>query len=131
MPYLADQDLSQTVILAMLPAKEHCGCGVPLNLVNYRRSKLYQRGKSKMNENEKQLRLDSLSANISESVNFFADKIISTLGENLLSITVVGSSLTADFKPGHSDINTVLVLNQPERCKIKTWQIINTHSSPA
>lgn len=65
-----------------------------------------------MNEKKKQLRLDSLSANIRESVQLFADQIISTLGENLLSITVVGSSLTEDFKPGISDINTVLVLNQ-------------------
>jgi hypothetical protein len=65
-----------------------------------------------MNENENQLRLGSLSAYIRESVKLFADKITTTLGENLLSITVVGSSLTADFKPGHSDINTVLVLNK-------------------
>jgi hypothetical protein len=65
-----------------------------------------------MNEKKKQLRLDSLSAHIREPLQLFADQIISTLGENLLSITVVGSSLTEDFKPGTSDINTVLVLNQ-------------------
>ena len=65
-----------------------------------------------MNENINQLRVDQLPAHIREPIKLFADKLITTLGENLQSITVVGSSLTADFKPGRSDINTVLVLNK-------------------
>jgi hypothetical protein len=63
-----------------------------------------------MSENINQLKLDALSIHIRDSVNYFADKLISALGKNLQSITVVGSSLTEDYKPGQSDINTVLVL---------------------
>ena len=63
-----------------------------------------------MNENKNQLRLDVLSVHIRDSLKYFAEKLTSMLGENLLSITVVGSSLTEDFRPGRSDINTVLVL---------------------
>lgn len=63
-----------------------------------------------MSENINELRLDGLAAYIRDSVKYFADNLISTIDENLKSITVVGSSLTNDFRPGHSDINTVLVL---------------------
>ena len=63
-----------------------------------------------MSENINQLNLDALPIQIRDTVNYFADKLISSLGKNLLSITVVGSSLTEDYNPGQSDINTVLVL---------------------
>lgn len=64
-----------------------------------------------MSENINDLKLNALSIHIRDSVKYFAGKLIPALGENLQSITVVGSSLTDDFKPGLSDINTVLVLN--------------------
>jgi len=73
-----------------------------------------------MDENEKNLpdptkqqpKLDALRAQIRDSVKAFVEKLVAELGDNLQSITVVGSSLTEDFKPGQSDINTVLVLGR-------------------
>ncbi|MGD8499228.1 MAG: hypothetical protein PVJ86_01190 [Phycisphaerales bacterium] len=59
---------------------------------------------------KRELRLDALPVQIHESVQAFAKKLMAALGDNLESITVVGSSLTDDFRPGQSDINTVLVL---------------------
>ena len=57
------------------------------------------------------LKLDALSEQIRDSIKDFAEKLITELNENLKSITVVGSSLTEDFRSGRSDINTVLVLD--------------------
>lgn len=65
-----------------------------------------------MNENKNKLDLNTVSVQIRESVRLFAEQLITALGENLRSITVVGSSLTEDFKPGGSDINTVVVLEK-------------------
>ena len=64
-----------------------------------------------MIEKKNELKIDALPIQIRETLLPFADKFIAILSENLQSITVVGSSLTIDFKPGQSDINTVLVLN--------------------
>ena len=58
------------------------------------------------------LKLDVLPAQIRETVKDFSERISKSLGDNVQSITVVGSSLTGDFKPGQSDINTVLVLSK-------------------
>jgi len=60
------------------------------------------------------LKLGSLRAEIREPVRLFAEKLRGRLGENLKTLTVVGSSLTEDFKPGVSDINTVVVLDRQE-----------------
>ena len=57
------------------------------------------------------LKPDALSEQIRDSIKDFAEKLITELNENLKSITVVGSSLTEDFRSGRSDINTVLVLD--------------------
>lgn len=65
-----------------------------------------------MNEKRNQLKPDTLPALIRESVRLFTEQLITALGENLRSITVVGSSLTEDFKPGGSDINTIVVLER-------------------
>ena len=65
-----------------------------------------------MAENKTNLKLDSLSMQIRDGVKSFAEKLIAELGNNLQSITMVGSSLTADYRPGQSDINTVLVLGR-------------------
>jgi len=65
-----------------------------------------------MAENNTNINLDALSMQIRDSVKSFAEKLVAELGENLRSITVVGSSLTEDFKAGQSDINTVLVLER-------------------
>ena len=65
-----------------------------------------------MDENKSKLNLDPLRSDICEAVKAFADKLTAELGDNLQSITVVGSSLTQDYSPGQSDINTVLVLEE-------------------
>ena len=58
------------------------------------------------------LKLNALPEQIREAVQVFSERVSETLGDNLQSITVVGSSLTADYRPGQSDINTVLVLDK-------------------
>ncbi len=60
------------------------------------------------------LRLDAIGASIRDGVTSFCEKIMPALGDNLRSITVVGSSVTEDFKPGLSDINTVLLLGKQD-----------------
>ena len=65
-----------------------------------------------MTENKTNFKVDTLHLQIRDSVTAFAEKLLTALGENLKSITVVGSSLTEDFRPGQSDINTVLVLGK-------------------
>lgn len=40
------------------------------------------------------------------------------LGENLLGVTVVGSALTDDFRPGASDINTVALLERHDSASL-------------
>ena len=66
----------------------------------------------KMAESKINLKSDALDVVVRDSVNAFAEKLEEALDDNLVSITVVGSSLTEDFKPGHSDINTVLILRE-------------------
>ncbi len=65
-----------------------------------------------MTENKTNLKIDALHVQIRDSVKAFAERLLTALGDNLQSITVVGSSLTEDFRPGQSDINTVLILGR-------------------
>jgi hypothetical protein len=65
-----------------------------------------------MTENKTNLKVNALNIQIRDSVKDFADRLLAALGDNLQSITIVGSSLTEDFRPGQSDINTVLVLER-------------------
>jgi hypothetical protein len=60
------------------------------------------------------LKLDAIGASIRDGVTSFCEKILPALGDNLHSITVVGSAVTEDFKPGLSDINTVIVLGRQD-----------------
>ncbi|UCG46504.1 MAG: hypothetical protein JSU94_13480 [Phycisphaerales bacterium] len=60
----------------------------------------------------RELTLEALPGAIRDSVRVFAERLIAELGGNLKSITVVGSSLTGEFRPGKSDVNTVLVLGE-------------------
>lgn len=73
-----------------------------------------------MAENKNSLRLNAVAEQIREPLRLFADKLHTSLGDNLQSITVVGSSLTGDFKPGQSDINTVLVLGRQTLGSLKS-----------
>ena len=65
-----------------------------------------------MAENKINLKLDALPNQVRDSIKDFSEKLTSELSANLQSITVVGSSLTEDFRPGQSDINTVLVIDK-------------------
>jgi hypothetical protein len=65
-----------------------------------------------MAENKNDVKVDELQVLIRDLVKDFAERLLAALGGNLLSITVVGSSLTEDFRQGTSDINTVLVLGR-------------------
>jgi methyl-accepting chemotaxis protein len=65
-----------------------------------------------MSENKNDIKVNELQVVIQDLVKDFAERLLTALGDNLQSITVVGSSLTEDFRPGTSDINTVLVLDK-------------------
>lgn len=65
-----------------------------------------------MAEGKTNLTLDALDVRIRDSLNALAGKLGDSLGDNLQSITVVGSALTDDFTPGQSDINTVVVARE-------------------
>ena len=49
----------------------------------------------------------------------FSSDLDEKLGQNLASITVVGSCLGEDYRPGLSDINTVLVLDRLDQGVLK------------
>jgi len=66
------------------------------------------------------LRLDGIRESIREPLRLMAEHLEAGLGERLGSITVVGSSLTDDFRPGASDINTVVVLERYDTAALKT-----------
>jgi len=65
-----------------------------------------------MSQDKTNLNLQDLNVRIRDCVKDFAEKLMTALGDNLQSITVVGSSLTDDFAPPQSDINTVIVLGE-------------------
>ena len=65
-----------------------------------------------MAEEKTSIKLQRLRNEIQAPLKGFAEKLASLLGDNLESITVVGSSLTDDFDAGKSDINTVLVVKK-------------------
>ncbi len=67
-----------------------------------------------MAEQQISLNLGELKPQIRPPLRVFAEKVIEGLGDNVKAITVIGSSLTNDYVAGKSDINTVLVLNNPE-----------------
>lgn len=57
-------------------------------------------------------RLDALRETIRAPLQLLADHLQARLGDNLRSVTVVGSALTEDYQPGVSDINTVVLLGE-------------------
>jgi hypothetical protein len=59
-----------------------------------------------MTEYKNNLKLDSIRQQVRSSIETFAEKLIEKLGEKLQSITVVGSSLTQDYKPPSSAVPT-------------------------
>jgi hypothetical protein len=73
-----------------------------------------------MSENTNNLKLNGLRNEIRDSVKTFTGTLKEKLGNNLQSITIVASSLTDDFVPGRSDINTVVVLEKQTFDSLKT-----------
>ncbi len=65
-----------------------------------------------MAESNIHLKLDALDVAVRDLMNAFTGKLAAGLGDNLQSITVVGSTLTQDFRAGYSDVNTVLVVGE-------------------
>jgi hypothetical protein len=57
-------------------------------------------------------RWDGIRDRIREPLRMLDLRLRAALGDNLRSLTVVGSSLTEDFQPGVSDINTVAVVDR-------------------
>ena len=60
------------------------------------------------------LDLSGLPENIARAVRAFFEPVVRDAGPNLLSAAIVGSALTADYRPGVSDINSCLVLERVE-----------------
>ncbi len=65
-----------------------------------------------MAEKKDNLKLENIRSEARRTLKLFADKLTEQLSDNLQSITVVGSSVTEDFNPQKSDINTVLILGK-------------------
>jgi hypothetical protein len=62
--------------------------------------------------NVPELRLEKLRADVAERFGPFAEDILAGHGDRIDSIHVTGSSLTGDFDPAASDINSVVVLKE-------------------
>jgi len=80
-----------------------------------------------MSQDKTNLKLQDLNVRIHDCVKDFAEKLMTALGDSLQSITVVGSSLTDDFAPGQSDINTVIVLSKQ---KLDSLNLIAAMAKP-
>lgn len=65
-----------------------------------------------MTNAQNDLKLDDLRQEIREPLRFLWEQLRMSLVDNLAGITVVGSALTEDYRPGSSDINTVVVLKR-------------------
>ena len=63
--------------------------------------------------------LNRLRPAIHPPVAFLAQTLLDDLGDNLLSLSVVGSALTGDFHPKYSDINTVMTVKQRSHSLLK------------
>lgn len=58
------------------------------------------------------MNLDGVPAGAQESVSVLSDALKERLGDNAASLTLVGSVLSEDYSPRHSDINSVLVVKE-------------------
>jgi len=72
-----------------------------------------------MVDNDDQVKMDSIPESIQQTLKDFVRDIQDALPDQLASVTVVGSCLTTEFRPGLSDINTVLVLNSQGQDQLK------------
>jgi hypothetical protein len=63
-------------------------------------------------------RWNGVRETIRDSLESLVQQLQMHLGDNLLSATVVGSALTDDFRPGASDINTVVLLDRHDSASL-------------
>jgi len=76
-----------------------------------------------MSDNAKKMQkifITKLREEIRPAVDFLARSLLTDLGDNLSSLSVVGSALTDDFHPKRSDINTVLVVQRRSQQLLQT-----------
>lgn len=66
------------------------------------------------------IHIDSLREEVREPMRTFAQRLLETVGDNLESLSVVGSALTRDFDRNRSDINTVLVVQRRSHKLLKS-----------
>ncbi len=65
-----------------------------------------------MPSTQDELKLNGLSESVREPLTLLADSLRASVAQNLAGVTVVGSVLTDDYRPGTSDINTVVLLGR-------------------
>ena len=65
-----------------------------------------------MTQEQNELKLAGLPDGICQPLQFLVEQLKTTLIDNLAGVTVVGSALTTDYRPGASDINTVVLLKR-------------------
>ena len=75
---------------------------------------------SKMTQQSSQIKITQLCEQIRPAIRFLAEKLLADLDDNLISLCVVGSSVTDDFHPRFSDINTVVVTRSRSHELLKT-----------
>jgi hypothetical protein len=75
---------------------------------------------AQMTEQNSNAQTIQLRADVKTAVDFFLEQLKGAIGENIKSLTIVGSSLTEDYRPGQSDINTVLVLQKRNMMTLNT-----------
>lgn len=65
-----------------------------------------------MTETHSDLKIEGVPPALGEPLKLLTAHLEASLADNLSGITVVGSALTDDFRPGASDINTVVLLRR-------------------
>lgn len=68
---------------------------------------------------EIELKCDAVRQEAQSAVRFLAQRLATDVGENLVSLSVVGSALTGDFHPRRSDINTVAVVGRRNQALLR------------
>ena len=73
------------------------------------------------------MNLSELRDDLREPVAMLAGRLMDDLGDNLRSLSVVGSALTPDFHPTRSDIDTVLVVGRRSHDLLKLLAAYQKH----
>lgn len=65
-----------------------------------------------MTQEQNELKLTGLPDGTCQPLQFLVEQLKTTLIDNLGGVSVVGSALTTDYRPGVSDINTIVLLER-------------------